>query len=115
MFVLKLKATTMRSVHMLILMIVAAFSVVGCSSPSVPGSPGVPEPIKVLENPTTGERVRFFREIPYKVPTGYSEVKNLADWSATQAKAGFTKEITPEADRESLAELRRKNRAAAQQ
>jgi hypothetical protein len=36
-----------------------------CGNPSVPGSPGVPEPIKVLENPDTGGRVRFFREISF--------------------------------------------------
>lgn len=70
---------------------------------------GLPEPIKVLENPTTGERVRFFRENPVKVPQGYDETKHLADWTATQNQAGFTKEIAPKDDREKLAELRRKN------
>ncbi len=82
-------------------------SLVGC------GSLGVPEPIKVLENPTTGERARFFREISYKVPKDYSETKHLAEWSDTQDKAGFTREITQEDDRESLAELRKQNLAAS--
>lgn len=77
------------------------------------GNSGVPEPIKVLENPATGERVRFFREISYKVPKDYNEAKHLADWTAEQNKAGFTKEIAPKDDREKLAELRRKNLEAS--
>ena len=90
-------------------MILSLFSIVGCNTSSVPGSPGVPEPIRILENPATGVRVRFFREIPFKVPTGYDEKKHIADWTSKQNKDGFMKEITPEEDREQLAELRRKN------
>jgi hypothetical protein len=92
--------------------LLSVLNIVGCGSSSVPGSPGVPEPIMVLENPATGERVRFFREIPYKVPKDYDENKHLAEWMADHRKNGFTTEITPEADREQLAELRRKNLAA---
>ncbi len=86
--------------------VVAIFCIIvatGC------GNSGVPEPIKVLENPATGERVRFFREISVKVPKGYNETKHIADWTATQNQAGFTKEIAPKDDREKLAGLRRKN------
>jgi hypothetical protein len=86
---------------------------VGCGTHNVPGSPGVPEPIKVLENPATGERVRFFREIPFKVPAGYNEEKHMAQWAAHQEEHGFTKAITPEDDREQLARLRQANRAAS--
>jgi hypothetical protein len=68
-----------------------------------------------LENPKTGERVRFSREVPLTVPRDYDEAKHVADWTARQEKAGFTKEITPEEDREALAELRRKNLAAKKQ
>jgi hypothetical protein len=102
----------------LVFIIMALCSLVnfaGCGTPSVPGSPGVPEPIMVLENPTTGERVRYFREISFKVPKDFDEQKALTEWTATQQKNGFTKEITPEDDRDELAELRRKNLAAAKQ
>ncbi len=105
----------MRSVDVLILAMVSTISLVGCGSPSVPGSPGIPEPIKVLENPKTGERTRFFREIAFKAPAGYSESTHLAEWSDTHVKAGFTKEITPESDREHLKELRKKNLATTGQ
>ena len=84
-------------------------TLIGC------GSPGVPQPIRVLENPTTGERVRFFREIGFKVPKGYDERKHLADWTATQEESGFTSEVFPEDDRARLAELRAKNLAASRQ
>ena len=96
----------LRYFHLQILPFFVGISLVGC------GSRGVPEPIKVLENPTNGERARFFREISYKVPKDYSETKHLAKWSDTQDKAGFTREITLEDDRESLAELRKTNLAA---
>lgn len=89
-----------------------ALSLLGCNSPSVPGSPGVPEPIRVVENPQTGERARFFREIPFKVPATYNEAEAIANWKKDQAKLGFTKEISPEEDRERLAELRKKNQQA---
>ncbi len=77
------------------------------------GSPGVPDPIKVLENPATGERARFFEEIPFKVPADYDEAKHLREWTKQQNDAGFKREIAPADDREALAELRRKNREAA--
>lgn len=82
----------------------------GCT-PHVPNEPGVPEPIKVLENPKSGERVRFFREIPFKVPAGYDEKKHLADWASEKQKAGFTKDIPVAEDREQWAEVRRRNKA----
>ena len=101
----------MRSTHFLFMALLSLFSMLGCNAPSVPGSLGIPEPIKVLENPTTGKRVRFFREIPFKVPPAYDEKKHITDWTAKQQKDGFTKEIAPEEDREQFAELRRKNLA----
>jgi hypothetical protein len=91
----------------------ATLLVTGCSSSSVPGSPGVPEPICVLENPETGDRVRFYKEIPFKVPAGYDEQKHIADWTAKQKDDGFTITIAPEDDRQQLAELRGKNLAAS--
>ncbi len=99
----------MRSLPFLTLSVTLWISVFGCSSKAVPRA------LKVLENPTTGERVRFFREIPLKVPANYDETKHIAEWSATQAAAGFTNEITPEDDRTNLAELRKKNREASKQ
>lgn len=97
----------MRYFHLQILPFFVGLSLVGC------GSLGVPEPIKVLENPTTGERARFFREIAYKVPKDYSETKHLAEWRDAQVSKGFTTEIKLEDDRDSLAELRKKNLAAS--
>lgn len=94
-------------------LLVATLLVTGCSSSSVPGSPGVPEPICVLENPETGDRVRFYREIPFKVPAGYDEQKHIADWTAKQKDDGFTITISPQDDRQQLAELRGKNLAAS--
>jgi hypothetical protein len=88
-------------------LVLSAVLLAGC------GSPGVPDPIKVLENPTTGARARFFREIPYKVPANYDEKTHLAGWTAEQKKAGFSKEISPAADREALAKLRKTNLAAS--
>jgi hypothetical protein len=52
-----------------------------------------PEVICTLENPTTGERVQMFKEIPYKVPANYDEAKHIASWKADQATKGFTHEI----------------------
>jgi len=87
--------------------------VVSCGGgPSVAGSPGVPEPIKVLENPQTDERVRFYKEIWFKRAKGYRQAKHMADWTESQNRADFTKEVSPADDRESLAALRAKNRAA---
>lgn len=97
----------MRVASLFFAMVVSVIPLTGCSSP------GVPEPVKVLENPTTGERVRFFREIPFKVPASYSEEKHLADWTESQGKAGYTKEISPSEDREALADLRSRNLAKA--
>lgn len=99
----------MRIIRVLFVSVVCCVAMTGC------GSAGVPRPIKVLENPSSGERVRFFREIAYKVPKGYDEKKHLAEWTATQEEAGFTKEITPEDDREALAALHAKNREVARQ
>lgn len=99
----------MRIFRLLFVTLIPAVGMIGC------GSAGLPEPIKLLENPSTGERERFYREIPYKVPTGYDEAKHLAEWTSAKDEAGFTKEITPEDDRERLAELRAKNLAAARQ
>lgn len=95
------------------LLLATFFGFTGCSSWSVHGSPGVPEPICVLENPETGERVRFYKEIPFKVPADYDEQKHIADWTAKQNEKGFTKRISPEDDRPQLAELRSRNLAAS--
>lgn len=95
-----------------IVTILALLSIVGCGAPRVSG-PGIPEAIRVLENPATGERVRFFREISFKVPKNYDEGKHLAEWTAEQQSNGFTKDIKPTDDRTQLAELRQKNLAAA--
>jgi len=56
-------------------------------------APNPPEPILVLENPTTHERLNFYREIPYKVPADYDEAKHLASWRAEQEKKGFTVQV----------------------
>ena len=80
-------------------------ALVGCDSP------GIPQPIKILENPATGERARFFPEIAYKVPADYDQAKHITTWTASKQQEGFTKEISPAEDREVLAELRAKNRA----
>ncbi len=103
--------SAVRSTRFLFMALLSLFGMLGCNAPSVPGAPGVPVPIKVLENPTTGERVRFFREIPFKVPLAYDEKQHIADWTAKQQKDGFTKEIAPEEDGEQFAELRRNNLA----
>ena len=87
------------------------FLLAACNDHSVPHSPGVPEPIKVLENLQTGERARFFREIAYKTPQGYDANRHMAEWVAARAKEGFTREISPEQDRPALAELRARGRA----
>lgn len=97
----------MRTVHHLLLTLLFPLLAVGC------GSRGIPEPIKVLENPSTGERVRFFREVQYKVPANYDESQHIAEWRKEKQEAGFTKEISPVDDRESLADLRKKNLAAS--
>jgi hypothetical protein len=65
----------------------------------------------VLENPETGDRVRFYKEIPFKVPADYDEQKHIADWTAKQKDDGFTITISPEDDRQQLAELQGKNLA----
>jgi hypothetical protein len=75
---------------------------------------GIPQPIKVLENPGTGERARFYKEIWHKVPSDYDREKHVAEWTADQKKAGFTHEISPEDDRDELAAQRVRNRATAQ-
>lgn len=93
----------MKRVRNVVALFVCGLAVIGCRDA------GLPEPIKVLENPATGERMRFFREISFKAPEGYNEAKHIADWTATQNQAGFTKEIAPKDDREKLAELRQKN------
>jgi len=97
----------MRMVRFLSFTVACCVAMMGC------GSPGVPTPIKVLENPSSGERVRFFKEIGYKVPNGYDEKLHLAEWTTAQETAGFTKEITPEDDREALGALHAKNREFA--
>ena len=97
------------------LLAASVLCVLGCNSPTVPDAPGIPQPIRVLANPTTGERVRFFREHPLKVPAGYDEEKHLLEWTAEQQKRGFTKDILLEDDREQWAELRQRNLAAARQ
>ena len=56
---------------------------------------GHPRPLKVLENPQTGQRVEFYKEIWYKVPRGYDPKKHLADWTNDQRMKGFTKEVPP--------------------
>jgi hypothetical protein len=60
------------------------FGLQACSAPP-------PEPLVVLENPTTGARVHFYREVPFKVPAGYDEKKHIAQWKADEAAKGFTK------------------------
>jgi hypothetical protein len=52
-----------------------------------------PKVICTLENPTTGERVQMFKEIPFKVPANYDEPKHIASWKADQAAKGFTREV----------------------
>ena len=66
-------------------------SILCCGCGECPARP--PEPIVVLENPTTHERVGFYREVPFKVPAGYDEMTHIAQWKAQQAAKGFTKII----------------------
>ncbi|MCY2959478.1 MAG: hypothetical protein NTY35_04870 [Planctomycetota bacterium] len=54
-----------------------------------------PEPILVLENPTTHERANFYREIPFKVPADYDEAKHIASWRAEQERKGYTVQVKP--------------------
>lgn len=54
-----------------------------------------PEPILVLENPANGERVSFYREIPFKVPAGYDEAKHIASWRHEKELAGYTRQVKP--------------------
>ena len=56
----------MKLILSLVMSLACMLILVGC------GSPGTPQPIKVLENPTTGERARFFPEIAYKIPADYT-------------------------------------------
>jgi hypothetical protein len=105
----------MKNLVVIFVALCSLMNFAGCGTPSVPGSPGVPEPIKVLENPTTGERVRYFREISFKEHKDFDEQEAITEWTAKQQKNGFTKDITPEDDRDELADLRRKNLAARQQ
>jgi hypothetical protein len=66
-------------------MLLLAF-VLGCAQAK-------PKVICTLENPTTGERVEMYKEIPYKVPADYDEAKHIASWKAGQAAKGFTREV----------------------
>ena len=94
----------------LALLLAAGVLLAGCNDHSVPGSPGVPEPIKVLENPRTGKRARFFKEIWYKCPKGYNADKLLAEWVAAKEQEGFTREVSPEQDRPAWREARARAR-----
>jgi hypothetical protein len=95
----------------LVLLLAGAILLAGCDDHSVPGSPGVPEPVKVLENPRTGERARFFREIRYKTPPGYDAQRHMAEWVAAKQTEGFTRELSPEEDRPAWAEAHTRARA----
>lgn len=97
----------MKPIRQQILSLFSTVALIGCSAA------GLPEPIKVLENPTTGERMRFFPEIAYKVPADYDQTKHIAEWTAEKQQAGFTKEILPADDRKAVAESRAKNQARA--
>jgi hypothetical protein len=88
------------------LLLAGVILLAGCNGHSVPGSPGVPEPMKVLENPQTGERARFFREIWYKAPSGYDAEDLMADWVTARKSEGFTHEISIEEDRPAWAATR---------
>lgn len=52
--------------------------------------PAPPMPLVILENPSTGQRVSFFREIPFKVPADYDESEHIAQWKAARALEGYT-------------------------
>ena len=95
----------MRLIHSLVMSLACTLALVGC------GSPGIPQPLKVLENPATGERARFFPEIAFKVPTNYDQAQHIATWTADKQQEGFTKEISPADDHETLTERQAKNRA----
>jgi hypothetical protein len=62
------------------------------------GHPGTPQPLKVVENPQTGERARFFQEDPLKTPAGYDQAAHLAAWVAARKEEGFTRDIPPGED-----------------
>lgn len=57
------------------------------------GDPPPPRVICELVNPATGEHVRLFREIWFKVPAGYDEHAHVATWRAEQEAKGFTVEV----------------------
>ncbi len=97
----------MKAIRLSVLFLGTVLALVGC------GTSGVPQPIKVLENPDTGERTRFFPEVAYKVPADYNAAPHIAQWTSEQEKAGFTREISPADDRVALAKLRKKNLSAA--
>ena len=58
--------------------------------------------MRVLENPTTGERVRLFPENPMKVPKDYDQEKHISEWTSKMLAQGFTKPISPENDAPAL-------------
>jgi hypothetical protein len=66
--------------------LVLSVGTLACSAPPA-------EPLVVLENPATGARVSFYREIPFKVPADYDETKHIAQWNADQAAKGFTRVV----------------------
>src|SRR5262245_59505356 len=78
---LNMKKSISKSAEAWPTLILAMSCFLGCGNPSVLGTPGVPKPIKVLENPQTGERVRLYKEIWFKKPKGYDESKHIAEWT----------------------------------
>lgn len=75
----------MRPSPKLVVLSLAVLSLACAQSP--------PKPLVVLENPQTGARVSFYREIPFKVPADYDEDEHIAQWRAEQERAGFTVEV----------------------
>ncbi len=66
-----------------------------------------PIPILVLENPTSGERVRFFPESKLKVPKDYDEKTHIESWTQEMRAKGFIRLISPKDDAPRL-EIERK-------
>jgi hypothetical protein len=57
------------------------------------GCEAKPEVVCVMENPTTEQRVKMFKESRFKVPADYDEKKHIEQWRAEQRKMGYTVEV----------------------
>lgn len=105
-----MKALRTRIVARLTSVLAGSVLLAGCGE-----HPGTPKPVKVVENPETGERARFFKESWLKLPAGYDHRAHLAAWVAARTAEGFTREISPRDDAAAWAatQARARDRARA--